>query len=128
MRYQFIHDHRQKWPIRLMCRTLEVFTGYYQWRNRPDGPAQQRREGLVAEIRTIHRDVKARSGSPRIHAELVAPGRLCSVTTVARLMSREGIAAKTRRKFRCTTDSNHAQSVAENIVDRQFEPEGDNQA
>ena len=52
----------------------------------------------------------------------------CCVNTVARLMRREGIAAKTRRKFRCTTDSNHDRPVAENVLDRQFEPEAPNQA
>ncbi len=128
MRYQFIQDHSQQWPIRLMCRTLEVSTGgYYEWRHRPASPTQERRDALVAEIKTIHHDVKARYGSPRIHAELVARGRPCSLHTVAKLMSRAGVAAKTKRKFRCTTDSNHELPVAENIVDRQFEPPAPNQ-
>jgi transposase InsO family protein len=66
--------------------------------------------------------VKARYGSPRVHAELVALGKPCTVNTVARLMRQHGIAAKTRRKFRCTTDSNHDHPVAENVVNRDFEP------
>jgi putative transposase len=37
-------------------------------------------------------------------------------------MRREGIAAKTRRKFRGTTDSNRHRPVAENVLDRRFEP------
>ena len=128
MRYQFIEDHRQEWPTRLMCRTLEVSTGgYYQWRHRPACPAQERRVALADEIKTIHQEVKARYGSPRIHAELVARGRPCSVNTVAKLMSQAGVAAKTKRKFRCTTDSNHGLPVAENIVDRQFDPPAANQ-
>jgi putative transposase len=72
--------------------------------------------------------VKARYGSPRPHAELVAQGLPCCVNTVARLMREHGIAAKTKRKFRRTTDSNHDRPVAENILDRQFEPEAPNQA
>ena len=128
MRYQFIEDHRQEWPTRLMCRTLEVSTGgYYQWRHRPACPAQERRVALADEIKTIHQEVKARYGSPPIHAELVARGRPCSVNTVAKLMSQAGVAAKTKRKFRCTTDSNHGLPVAENIVDRQFDPPAANQ-
>ena len=35
-----------------------------------------------------------------------------------------GIAAKTKRKFRQTTDSNHPHPVAENVLDREFVPEG----
>jgi putative transposase len=127
MRYQFIDDHRQEFPTRLMCQVLEVSTGgYYQWRRRPPGARQERREALVAEIKVIHQEVKARYGSPRIHAELVARGHACCENTVAKLMSEAGVAAKTRRKFRCTTDSNHGHPVAENVVDRQFEPEAPN--
>jgi putative transposase len=66
--------------------------------------------------------VKARYGSPRIHAELVARGMPCTVNSVARLMRERGIAAKTKRKFRRTTDSNHGHPVAENVVNRDFKP------
>jgi transposase InsO family protein len=111
------------WPVRLMCQVLDVSTGgYYEWRRRPPCARQQRREALVAEIRAIHHEVKARYGNPRVHAELAARGRACCVNTVAELMRQHGIAARTKRKFRCTTDSNHGRPVAENLVDRQFEP------
>jgi putative transposase len=50
------------------------------------------------------------------------------VNTVARLMQENAIAAKTARKFRCTTDSNHDLPVAENLLDRQFDPETPNEA
>lgn len=127
MRYEFIEGHRQQWPTRLMCQVLDVSTGgYYQWRSRPPSERQERGEALVAEIKVIHQEVKARYGSPRIHAELVARGHSCCVNTVAKLMSRAGVAAKTKRKFRCTTDSNHDHPVAENVVDRRFDPEAPN--
>jgi putative transposase len=37
-------------------------------------------------------------------------------------MHDHGIAAKTARKFRGTTDSNHDLPVADNLLDRQFNP------
>ncbi|MEI6541394.1 MAG: hypothetical protein WCO86_17995 [Planctomycetota bacterium] len=41
--------------------------------------------------------------------------------TAAAVMKQEGITASTEKKFRVTTiDSNHSQSVAENIMDRDF--------
>jgi putative transposase len=66
--------------------------------------------------------VKGRYGSPRVHAELVARGTPCCVNTVARVMREAGIAAKTKRKFRQTTDSNHALPVAGNVLGRAFDP------
>jgi putative transposase len=123
VRYQFVEGHRDRWPIRLMCEVLGVSPGgYYGWRRRPPSPRRQRRDALVAAIKAVHAEVKARYGSPRIHAELVARGEACCVNTVAGLMRRYGVAAKTKRKFRCTTDSNHGRPVAENLVGRQFAP------
>ncbi len=121
MTFRFIEEHRGRWPVRLLCDTLEVSpAGYYAWRQRPRSPREQRRDTLLVEIRAVHAEVKARYGSPRIHIELAARGDACCVNTVAKLMRRHGIAAKTKRKFRCTTDSNHDRPVAENVVGRQF--------
>src|SRR3981081_434554 len=104
MTFRFIEAHRHQWPVRLLCETLDVSTaGYYAWRDRPTSARRQRRDALVVEIRAVHAEVKARYGSPRIHAELAARGRDCCVNTVAKLMREAGIAAKTARKFRCTT-------------------------
>jgi transposase InsO family protein len=129
MRYDFVEAHRERWPVRLMCRLLLVSPGgYYGWRGRPRSNRASRRDALVVAIKAVHAEVKARYGSPRIHAELVARGTPCCVNTVARLMHEEGIAAKTRRKFRVTTDSNHDRPVAENVLDRRFEPEAPNRA
>jgi transposase InsO family protein len=123
MRYDFVEAHRDRWPVRLMCRVLALSPGgYYDWRGRPTSDRTGRREALVISIKAVHAEVKARYGSPRIHAELAARGEACCVNTVAKLMREHGIAARTKRKFRCTTDSNHDRPVAENVVDRQFEP------
>jgi transposase InsO family protein len=112
-----------------MCRVLGVSrSGYYAWRERQPSTAEVRREGLTQEITAIHAEVKGRYGSPRIHAELAARGQDCCVNTVAKLMRDHGIQAKTARKFRCTTDSNHDLPVAENLLDRQFDPESPNEA
>jgi transposase InsO family protein len=112
-----------------MCQVLQVSTGgYYTWRDRPTSARQQRRQALTSEILAIHQEVKERYGSPRMHAELQARGRSCCVNTVAKLMRQHGLAAKGKRKFRYTTDSNHGHPVADNILDRQFEPVAVNRA
>ena len=129
MRYAFIDEHRRQWPVRCLCSVLDVSpAGFYAWVGRPKSPARQRRDALLAEIRAIHTEFKGRYGSPRIHAELEARGHTVSVNTVADLMAQHGIRAKTARKFRHTTDSNHDLPVAPNLLGRQFEPDGPNLA
>jgi putative transposase len=129
MRYGFVEGHRGRWPVRAMCRVLRASPGgYYDWRGRPQSRRAAGHDAPVVAIQAVHTEVEARHGSPRIHAERVARGEPCCVNTVARLMREEGIAAKTRRRFRCTTDSNHDRPVAENVLNRQFEPGAPNRA
>jgi putative transposase len=129
MIFRFIEQHCGCWPVSLMCETLEVSTaGYYAWRVRPLSPSQQRRDSLLVEIRAVLAESKRRYGSPRIHAELIARGHSCSVNTVAKLMHDNDIRAKTARKFRHTTDSNHDLPVADNLLDRQFDPSSPNES
>ena len=69
MTFRFIDEHRDRWPVRLLCDALDVSAaGYYAWRDRPASARQQRRGALLVEIRAIHAEVKARYGSPRVHA------------------------------------------------------------
>jgi putative transposase len=110
-----------------MCRALGVSrAGYYAWLKRRPSAAAVRRADLTDEIKQIHDEVKGRYGSPRIRAELVGRGHECCVNFVAKLMREAGIAAKTRRRFKQTTDSNHSMPVAENVLDRQFDPDEPN--
>jgi transposase InsO family protein len=126
--FSFIEQHKDVWPIRLMCDTLEVSSaGFYVWRDRPASEQEQRREALLVEIAAVHAEVKQRYGSPRIHAELKAKGVECCVNTVAKLMHDNDIRSKTARKFKNTTDSNHPLPVADNLLDRQFDAQAPNE-
>ena len=129
MIFAWIGERKGDWSVTLLCRVLEVSrSGFYAWRSRGPGAAARRREDLTAEVEAVHAEVKARYGSPRMHAELVSRGHACCVNTVARVMRQAGIAAKTERKFRPTTDSNHALPVADNVLDREFTPAGPNES
>jgi transposase InsO family protein len=126
--FRFIEGHHEQWPVRLLWGALDVSpAGYYAWQQRPASSRQQRQGALVVEIRAIHAEVLARYGSPRVHAELVARGQDCWVNTVAKLMHDHAIRAKTAREYRCTTDSDHDLPVADNLLDRRFDPESPNE-
>ena len=129
MRYAFIEAHRAVWPIVIQCRVLAVSrSGYYQWRRRPVSARTQRRASLMAEIRKLHVGHRQSYGSPRVFRELRAQGEVVNEKTVAKVMREAGIRAKSDRKFRVTTtDSNHTQPVAENVLNREFTADQRNQ-
>lgn len=124
MRFAFIQSHARIWHVTIMCRVLEVSrAGYYAWRARPLCERVEEDRQLTDKIREIQRQTKRRYGSPRTWKELKALGLTCSENRVARLMRRAGIRAKSARPFRVTTQSEHLQPVAANVLDRRFSVE-----
>ena len=121
MRDRVIQEHDRRDPIRLMCRALVVSAaGYYAWRSRPESPRSIQTRTLRSAIRVIHRESRETYGSPRIWDVLVKQGHRVGEHRVARLMRHGGIRAKTIRKWRATTQSQHSFPVAANTLDRAF--------
>jgi transposase InsO family protein len=127
--FRFIAENTGELPVSWMCESLEVSeSGYYAWATRFPSRAEERRQQLLVAIREIHAEFKGRYGSPRMTAELNGRGHPCTENTVAQLMSENGIRARTVKRFVRTTDSRHSLAVAENLLDRDFQPAGPNQA
>jgi transposase InsO family protein len=75
---------------------------------------------LSKHIQQIHQQSRKTYGAPRIHAALKQQGFQVGRHRVARLMSQLGIAVRSKRRFKITTDSNHAYPIAENVLERNF--------
>lgn len=121
MKFALIDAEKTNFPVAFMCRELEVSkSGYYAWRER--GPSQhaQDDEELAAAIVGFHAASRQTYGSPRIHEDLKDAGHKVSRKRVVRLMQEQEIAARRKKPFRRTTDSNHPFPIAENVVDRDF--------
>ena len=97
-------------------------SGYYAFQKRPVSERTKWRQGLVEEMQRVHEERhKDCYGSPRMHQELLARGYEVCENTVAQLMKDHDLRAKTKKKFRHTTDSNHPHPVAENLLNQAFE-------
>jgi putative transposase len=122
VKFAFIQQHLTAYPLGLTCRVLGVSrAGYYAWRTRPPSSRARRREALTVQIRRVHVANRRVYGSPRVCRALQAQGESVCENTVAQLMQKQQIRAKTKKKFvPRTTDSRHACPVAENLLDRQF--------
>ena len=110
-----------------MCRALAVSAaGYYAWRSRSESPRSIQARTLLSAIRVVHQESRETYGSPRIWDALVKQGHHIGEHCVARLMRVEGIRAKTVKKWRATTQSQHRFPVAANTLDRAFTVEAPN--
>src|SRR4029453_1627616 len=129
MRFRLIEDHRDIWPVHVMCAALSVLpSGYYAWRSRPDSSPKIPNRYLWADIRGIHAQHHERYGAPRVHAELRAEGQIVSRKRVERVMRQHGLRARVPRRYRvCTTDSKHSLPVAANLLEQNFVADQPNQ-
>jgi transposase InsO family protein len=111
-----------------LCRTLDVTpSGYYAWIRRPESPRVQRDRHLKVLVRASFAASKQRYGSPRIHEDLLEQHERVSRKRVIRLMQEDGLQARVRKRFKCTTMSDPALPVAANLLDREFTAKAPNQ-
>lgn len=114
-------------PVEFMARVFQVSkSGYYAWKKQDHQEKEQRELLLVRKIEDIHLGSKKSYGSPRIFKALKGLGEPVGKKKVERLMKKHGIRAKTKKKFRVTTDSKHNLPIAPNLLDRNFNPEKPN--
>lgn len=114
MKYDFIAQHQQEYPVTTMCQVLEVsVSGYYAWKQRPASARQLADERLSARIRQVHEATHQIYGSRRIRAELAEQGSSCGRKRGVRLMRKLGLQARRRRHRTVTTDSQHGSGSCE---------------
>jgi len=127
LRYRFVQQHREIYPVRVSCRVLGVSpSGYYRWLSAPPSNRERENASLIETIEQIHEASRKTYGSPRVHAQLNALGRRCGRGRVERLMRRFGIRSKLKRRFRKTTNSAHNERISPNLVRRNFSVERPN--
>jgi transposase InsO family protein len=122
VKFAFIAAEKAWAPVSVVCRLLEVSrSGFYAWEERGPSNRSVQDGKLAVQIAAIHKASGNTYGSPRVHDELADEGVSVSRKRVARLMTELGLQSVRRRRFKATTDSNHALPVAENVLDRKFE-------
>jgi putative transposase len=123
VKFAFIDAEKALYPITRMCFLLAVSrAGFYAWCGRPPSERTIEDGRLAVLMHAAHERSRKTYGSPRLHAELQAGGTFVGRKRVIRIMQGEGIRGRVRRRYKCTTMSNHDQPVAANILDRKFDP------
>jgi len=107
-----------------MSRVLKVSRcGYYKWRKQPISHRKAENLKILENIRIIRekQPKKQSYGSPRLRWELNMLGIKCHKNRVARIMRANGIRARIKRKFVVTTNSQHKNPIAPNLLRQKFD-------
>ena len=117
--------------VRRMARLLEVSrAGYSRWKEaqgRDPLPSEQRRANVDAKILGFYKDSHGTYGEPRLTLDLHESGETLSHSTVASRMRSLGLAGISPRTFKVTTKQDPSATYPEDLVNRDFAPEGLNQ-
>lgn len=128
MRFTFIAAKKAEHTVSILCRCLRVTrSGFYAWQRRPESTHTRRDRQLRVLVHASFDASRQRYGSPRIHEDLREQHEPTSRKRVVRLMQEDGLVARARKRYTCTTMSDHDQPVAANLLDRQFEAAAVNQ-
>ena len=108
-------------PYAVSCRALGVSRSwYYKWKAGWLPPRAERRQRLKAEVARLFAVHQGKYGSPRIAADLREAGWRVSENTVAALMRELGLAARRKKRRRCTTRPGRGRWRAPDLVRRDF--------
>src|SRR4029077_12451027 len=126
--FAWIQTEKADYPLTKLCRWLGVTrSGFYAWRQRPESTHVLEDRRLKVLVQASFAESRRRYGSPRIHEDLIEQHEHVSRKRVIRFMQEDGLVARARKRFKCTTRSIHDQPVAANLLDRRFEAPGPNQ-
>ncbi len=121
MKCAVIARHRGEFPLTLMCRVLSVSrAAFYAWERRGPSSRHLLDARLRVELAGFHRRSRRSYGRPRLLRDLRDAGYRVGQERVRRLMREAGLVGRPQRRFRITTDSQHAHPIAANHLDRQF--------
>lgn len=114
-----------------LCRLLEVSrSGYYSAVRREKQRVKDAAKvcPISVQLKTLFARSGQSYGSRRLYLQLQADGVAVGRYRVRKLMIKNNIRSTWKRKFIHTTDSKHDLPIANNVLNRQFEPAAPNQA
>ena len=127
--FDFVKTNQADFPVRAMCRVLDLSpSGYYAWLDRVPSARARRDEELTERIEAVWSENRRVYGRPRIYADLKEGGERVGEKRVGRLMKQAGIvgASRRRRTVKRTRRTEDARP-APDLVERDFSADGPDQ-
>jgi putative transposase len=124
VKYAWIREHRDSFPISMMCEVLEVSTsGYYDALERAPSKRAERHARIEQAVRQAHAESYGIYGSEKIADQLRKRDDLETAcrNTVARAMREMGLKSRVARGFTpATTQADPTKQPAPNVLNRDF--------
>lgn len=128
MRIDFIHQHREEWPVKVLCKVMNVCRSYYyEAIKNKQKQADENLEKIKKQLKVLFDKNKQVYGSRRLMKAMRDEGVKIGRYRVRKLMKLMEISVKQKLRYKNTTDSDHDLAVCDNLLARNFQPEKPNQ-
>lgn len=124
MKCAWIREHRDKFPVKAMCRVLKVSRSiFYKSPKAEQSKRSLRSQRIHEEVKQLHAESYGNYGSYKITKAMKESEELESVcrNTVAKAMKEMGLKSRIRRTFKPrTTQVDPSRTPADNLLDQNF--------
>jgi putative transposase len=131
MKYAWINDRRDEFPVKAMCKVLEVSrSGFYKSLHAQPSERALRSQRIRDQVKRLHAESHGTYGSYKISKVMNENDELESACrkTVAKAMQEMGLKSRIRKKFKPkTTEVDPSKKPAKNLLDQVFNAEAPNQ-
>lgn len=122
VKYAWISEHQNEFSVSAMCKVTGLSrSSYYEYLHKPLPAEAMKNKEISAMVIEVFAEGRETYGARRIRQRLMQKKVVISRRKVAKLMKESGLKVKTKRKFKATTDSNHNNPIAPNLLDRKFD-------
>jgi len=131
MKYAWINDHRDEFPVKAMCKVLQVSrSGFYKSLHAQPSERALRSERIRVQVKQLHAESHGTYGSYKISKTMKANDEMENACrkTVAKAMQKMGLKSRIRKTLKPkTTEDDPSKRPAKNLLDQVFSAEAPNQ-
>ncbi|MEM5528014.1 IS3 family transposase [Gammaproteobacteria bacterium AS21] len=128
VKYNFIKKQSDDFPVAMLCRLMKVSkSGYYDWLKRPAVIIGWDTLRLYRRIRRLFERSRGSLGNREMVKRLRKEGYQVGRYIVRKIMHRLNLKVTQRQAYKITTKRKHSDSVADNLLNQNFNPSAANQ-
>ena len=131
MKYAWIKDHRDEFPVKAMCKVLQVSrSGFYKSLHAQPSARALRSQRIREQVKRLHAESHGTYGSYKISKAMNENDELENACrkTVAKAMQEMGLKSRIRKQFKPkTTEVDPSKKPAKNLLDQVFSADAPNQ-
>ncbi|REL25696.1 IS3 family transposase [Thalassotalea euphylliae] len=128
VKYEFVKANSQAHDVRKMCAVMQVSrSAYYAWLKRPAKLITAEELHLYRRAKALFKRSRESLGYRELHKNLRKEGFEIGKHRTRKLMEALNLKVKQRVAYKVTTKRKHADAVADNLLNQNFNPLGPNQ-